>query len=82
MSQGFDVVKQGMVKRVPPHVDRVGGVGSILVGFACAYIGWGDYSHHRTIYRVWAFFFVLLICNGIGMLIHARKTERMDLGMG
>jgi NAD(P)H-hydrate repair Nnr-like enzyme with NAD(P)H-hydrate dehydratase domain len=71
-------VKQGIAKRVPPHVDRVGGVGSILAGFMCAYIGWGDYSAHHSIYKVWAFFFVLLICNGIAMLIHARKTEELD----
>jgi hypothetical protein len=82
-SQGADVVKQltakhAAVNRVPPKVDRVGGVGSILAGFMCAFIGWDDYSLHHSIYKVWAFFFVLLICNGIAMLIHANKTEQLD----
>ena len=66
------------MKRVPPKVDRVGGVGSILTGFMCAYIGWGDYSEHHSIYKVWAFFCVLLIFNGIAMLIHAQETVRME----
>ena len=69
-------------KRVPPHLDRAGGVGSILTGIACAYIGWDDKQVHHSIWRVWAFFMVLLICNGIAMLIHARKTELMDKGLG
>jgi hypothetical protein len=65
------------IKRVPARVDRVGGVGSIFAGLACAYIGWGDYSDHHSIYKVWAFFVVLLICNGIAMLIHARETAKL-----
>ena len=67
----------GVVTRVPPKIDRVGGVGSILTGFLCAYIGWGDREMHRSIWQVWAFFCVLLIVNGIAMLVHARETEKL-----
>ncbi len=71
-------LKQLELKRVPASVDRVGGVGSLLSGLACAYIGWGDRALHSSIWKVWAFFCVLLICNGIAMLIHAAHTQRLS----
>ncbi len=72
------VAKPVAINRVPPNVDRVGGVLSILTGLLCAYIGQGDKEVHHSIWRVWAFFCVLLIFNGIAMLIHAKKTVEME----
>jgi NAD(P)H-hydrate repair Nnr-like enzyme with NAD(P)H-hydrate dehydratase domain len=66
------------INRVPPKVDRVGGIGSILTGLLCAYIGWGDKEVHHSIWRVWAFFCALLIFNGIAMLIHAQETVKLE----
>ena len=57
-------------------IDRVGGVGSILTGIMCGVIGWSDREAGRSIWHVWAFMCVLLICNGIAMLIHANHVGK------
>ncbi len=46
-------------------VDRVGGVGSVLVGVVCAAIGYLDWQLGHSLWKVWAVMFVVLVLNGL-----------------
>jgi len=58
------------------HVNRIGGVGSILVGLGCGVIAWMDYPQPSNMWKVWTFMAVLLIGNGIAMLMQARRVAK------
>ncbi len=54
-------------------VDRVGGLGSMLVGFLCAWIGYRDFTLEHSLWKVWAVMCVVLILNGVAMLKYASR---------
>ena len=56
------------------RVDRVGGVGSIVVGFFCAWMGYRDWLVQHSLWKVWAVMCVVLIVNGLAMLRFASRT--------
>jgi hypothetical protein len=58
-------------------VDRVGGVGSILVGFFCAWMAYRDFVVQHSLWKVEALMAIVLIVNGLAMLRYAsRSTAR------
>ncbi len=68
-------------------VDRVGGVGSILVGLGCAWIGRQDWQMEHSLWKVWAVMCVVLVLNGIAMIRYSLRpgpdvVEEMREGPG
>ena len=55
-------------------VDRVGGVGSVLVGVMCAPIGYRDWQLGHSLWKVWVVMFVVLVLNGLAMLRVASRS--------
>ena len=58
------------------RVDRVGGVGSILIGIACAFIAYRDWQREHSVWKVFALMCVVLVLNGIAMIRHSVRPER------
>jgi hypothetical protein len=63
------------------RVDTVGGIGSLLVGLVCAWIGYRDWSLEHSLWKVWAIMCVVLTLNGFAMLRYASRSDRR-LGKG
>jgi uncharacterized membrane protein YhhN len=53
-------------------LESLGGIGSILTGFLCVWIGWMDFTTGQS-WHIWAVMTVVLIVNGVLMLIAASK---------
>jgi hypothetical protein len=58
------------------QVDRVGGVGSIAVGFGCAWIGRQDWLMEHSLWKAWAVMCVVLVLNGFAMIRYSLRPER------
>ncbi len=63
------------VVHIHRKVDLVGGVGSIMTGIMCAFIGWSDYDEGHA-WHIWVLMTAILILNGFAMLRHAAKLRR------
>ena len=55
------------------QVDRVGGVGSMVVGVVCAWIGFGDWQREHSLWKAWAVLCTVLVLNGIAMVRYSRR---------
>lgn len=56
------------------QLDVIGGIGSILTGFFCAFIGWADLNEGRA-WHIWAFMTLVLVVNGLVMFRYAAKNR-------
>ena len=59
------------------RLETLGGIGSILTGFVCVWIGVVDFQNQVS-WKIWAIMTVVLIANGIAMLRHAAKRSEDD----
>jgi glucose uptake protein GlcU len=55
------------------QVDRVGGVGSILVGIMCAWIAYQDWQKQHSVWKAFAVICVVLVLNGIAMIRYSMR---------
>jgi hypothetical protein len=60
-------------------LEILGGIGSILMGLACAGLSVFDAQNNRSMSVVWIGMSVLLVVNGIAMQLHARKRDDSPL---
>lgn len=54
------------------RLEMLGGIGSILTGFMCTFIGVSDFMRELS-WKIWVVMTVVLVVNGIAMLRHAAK---------
>jgi hypothetical protein len=52
-------------------LETFGGIGSILTGFGCVWIGYTDFLEGQS-WGIWAIMTLVLIVNGILMIQHKR----------
>jgi hypothetical protein len=52
-------------------LESFGGIGSVLTGLFCSWIGYTDYQEGQA-WHIWAIMTVVLIVNGILMMLHKR----------
>ncbi len=57
------------------QIDLIGGIGSILTGIFCAFIGWEDFVEERA-WHIWAVMTLVLLINGLAMFRHAAKSRQ------
>jgi len=60
--------------RTKKQFDVAGGIGSILTGLFCAFIGWTDLKEGHA-WHIWALMTLILVVNGFLMLRYASRVQ-------